>query len=91
MGRSDHGRYEWSECYGSRSDGEPPSEVAIPDWSKHLRILAAFCQFLLAWLLPCAWPQPVGLPAVARFAAWLTAWRACLFASPRPGDGGSRW
>jgi len=54
VGHSDHGRYEWSECYGSRSDGEPPSEVVVPDWSKHLRILAAFCQFLLAWLPLCA-------------------------------------
>ena len=43
---------------------------SAPDWSECLHILAAFCQFLLAWLLPCAWPQPVGLLAVARFAAW---------------------
>ena len=67
-----------------------PSEVAVRDWSEHLHILAAFCQFLLAWLLLCAWLRPIGLLGSVRSAAWPAAWRGYLFASPRPGAGGSR-
>ena len=72
--------------------GGPSEDVvgAAHDWSECLHILAAFCQFLLAWLLPCAWPRPVGLLAAARFAAWPVAWRECLFAFPMLGVGGSR-
>ena len=67
-----------------------PSEVAIRDWSEHLHILAAFCQFLLAWLLLCACPQPVGLLDSAHFAVRPAVWRGYLSAFPRPGAGGSR-
>ena len=42
MGRSGLGGYEWFECYGSCSDEEPPSEVAVHDWTKYCNILAAF-------------------------------------------------
>ena len=45
-----------------------PADVVVHDWSECSRILAALCQFLLAWLLLCAWPQPVGLLDSARFA-----------------------
>ena len=46
-------------------------EVAIHYLYEYSRILAAFCQFLLAWLLLCTWPQPVGLLNSARFAGLL--------------------
>ena len=72
--------------------GGPSEDVvgAAHDWSECLHILAAFCQFLLAWLLLCAWPQPIGLLAATYFVVWLVAWRECLFAFPMLGVGGSR-
>ena len=88
-GRSCLGGYEWFVCYGSRSDEETPSEVDVHDWTEYLHILAAFCRFLLAWLLLCAWPRPIGLLAATYFVAWLVAWRECLFAFPMLGVGGS--
>ena len=71
--------------------GGPSEDVvgAAHDWSECLHILDAFCQFLLAWLLLCAWPQPVGLLDSAHFAVRPAVWRGYLSAFPRPRAGGS--
>ena len=67
-----------------------PTEVAVHYWSESSHILAAFCQFLLAWLLLCAWPQPVGLLDSAHFVVRPAVWRGYLSAFPRLEAGGSR-
>ena len=66
-----------------------PAEVVVHDWSESSHILAALYQFLLAWLLLCAWPQPVGLLDSAHFAVRPAVWRGYLSAFPRPGARGS--
>ena len=90
VGRSGLGGYSWFGCCGSHSDGGLPSEVVVLDWSEHLRILTAFCQFLLAWLPLCTWTQPVGLLDSAHFVVRPAVWRGYLFAFPRLEAGGSR-
>ena len=66
-----------------------PAEVVVHDWYEYSRILAAFCQFLLAWLLLCSWLRPIGLLGSERFVEQPTVWRGYLSAFSRPGAGDS--
>ena len=67
----------------------PLTEVAVHDWYEYSRILAAFCQFLLAWLLFCSWLRPIGLLGSEHFVGQPAVWRGYLSAFPRPRAGGS--
>lgn len=83
------GGCSWFGCCESHFGECLSAEVAARDWSECLHIFSPFCQSLLAWLLLCAWPQPIGLLGSARFAERSAAWQGSLSVFPGPEAGGS--